>query len=397
MNKNIRRGLWRHKFVYHFLRITIGWLIAAIRDFSYAYYRIKGKPVLILSNHNSDFDALLMVIGLKRHFKFVASANIMSGPVGKLIRFLVGPIPREKGSSADKTVELIIDNLNAGIDVAMFPEGNKSWDGSTGFISRRTAEIFKQVECGLVTYRFDGDYLRSPRWARAKRRGKVFGQVIGEYSAEQLKEMSVDEIYDIIVRDLNADAYEYQEEHHNRYRGKALAEGLENLTYLCPVCRKFDGIHAEGNEFHCECGMKAVYDEYGYLNGDMIADYNTTIKWNTFQKQWLREHKDELISQTDKPFSYDDNMYLYQIVDNERVLVAQGVSAQLYGDRIAVSNGSECIETFGWADITKLGMFRNNGLYLTCRDSRYELYRAEGFSLIKYFSLWRILTGKNLV
>ena len=80
MKNDVRKGLLRHKFVYHFLRYLIGWLLIAMRNFSYEYRRIEGKPVLILSNHNSDFDPLLMVIGLKKHFKFVASANIMSGP-----------------------------------------------------------------------------------------------------------------------------------------------------------------------------------------------------------------------------------------------------------------------------------------------------------------------------
>ena len=64
MNKEVRKGLLRHKFVYHFLRILIGWLIAKIRNFSYTYKKIKGKPVLILANHNSDFDPLLMVISI---------------------------------------------------------------------------------------------------------------------------------------------------------------------------------------------------------------------------------------------------------------------------------------------------------------------------------------------
>ena len=112
MNEDVRKGLIRHKFVYHFLRILIGWPIVILRNFSYEYYRIKGKPVLILSNHNTDFDPLLMVISLKKHFRFVASANIMSGPIGKIIRFLVSPNPREKGSEADRTVDLINENLN---------------------------------------------------------------------------------------------------------------------------------------------------------------------------------------------------------------------------------------------------------------------------------------------
>ena len=53
--------------------------------------------------------------------------------------------------------------------------------------------------------------------------------------------------------------------------------------------------------------------------------------------------------------------------------------------------------TLYWKDIAKIGMFRNNALYLTYGEKRYELYRPEGFPLIKYFSLWRVLTDKNLV
>lgn len=397
MNNQIRRGLKRHKFVYHFLRILIGWLISAICGFSYKPYKISEKPVLILSNHNSDFDPLLMVISLKKHFKFVASANIMSGPVGKLINFLVGPIPREKGADADSTVKLIIDNLDAGIDVAMFPEGNKSWDGSTNFISKRTAEIFKQTECGLVIYRFEGDYLRSPRWARHSRKGKLYGQVISEYSYQQLKDLSTDEIYDIIVRDIQTDAYQYQDVHHLKYRGKALAEGIENLTYLCPVCHKFDTIKSEGDQFWCSCGMKGTYDEYGYLHGDMIAEFNNTVKWNNFQKQWLISHRKELQKQIQKPISHDDGLQLYQIVDNERELLSENVSADLYGDRLCLSGNDGVTLTLNWKEITKIGMFRNNSLYLSCEGKRYELRRKGGFSLIKYFSLWRVLSDKPLV
>ena len=38
MDNDVRRGLKRHKFVYHFLRILIGWLLAAIQNFTYTPY-----------------------------------------------------------------------------------------------------------------------------------------------------------------------------------------------------------------------------------------------------------------------------------------------------------------------------------------------------------------------
>ena len=281
--------------------------------------------------------------------------------------------------------------------MAMFPEGNKSWDGSTNFISRRTAEILKQTKCGLVTFRFVGGYLRSPRWSKHSRKGKLYGQIVNEYDYEQLKDLSVDEIYDLIVRDMNADAYQYQDQHHLRYTGKALAEGIENLLYLCPVCHNFDSIHSHDNEFECSCGMKAVYDEYGYLKGEQIKDYDTTIKWNAFQKQWLIDHKNDLKKQTEQPFSHDENLCLYQIVSNERVLLKDNVRSEIYGDRFCLRDGNDFVMTLYWQDISKIGMFRNNALYLTYHENRYEIFRTGGFPLIKYFSLYRVLTDKNLV
>ena len=59
----------------------------------------------------------------------------------------------------------------------------------------------------------------------------------------------------------------------------------------------------------------------------------------------------------------------------------------------------ELVSGFGflnWKEITKIGMFRNNSLYLSCEGKRYELRRKGGFSLIKYFSLWRVLADKPL-
>ena len=143
--------------------------------------------------------------------------------------------------------------------------------------------------------------------------------------------------------------------------------------------------------------MKATYDEYGYLNGDKIRNYNNTIKWNRFQKHWLAQHKGELKKQTVKNFSHDEGLRFYQVVDNERILLSDNISTQLYGDRMILTNGSDYTITFNWDSISKMGMFRNNRLYFTYDDKRYQLERPSGFPLIKYFSLWRVLTDKALV
>ena len=411
METEITKGIRRNRFVYSFLRITFGWICRLMRNFSYEPCKIKGKTVLFLSNHNSDWDPLYMVIGMKRHMKFVASANILSGFVGRIIAFLSGPIPRSKGASADETVELIGKNLAAGISVAMFPEGNKSWDGRTCFISARTAVLLKENSCGLVTYRLDGDYLKTPRWARYKRRGRVTGRMVHEYLPEELQKMTEEEIYQAIVQDLSVDAYEFQKEHQYLYRGKKKAEGFENLAYFCPKCRKFGTIRTADDQIFCDCGLKMNYTDLGYLEdlsntgaggSDNALDGaeklpENAAEWNRLQISYLTEHAEELRKRTEEPVRTDAHCTLYRTEDTEKQAVMTDGTVFVYGDRIeCVPKDGTSAQTFYWRDVEKMGMFRNYSVYLTCQDKRYEIRRESGISGIFYFVFWRIMTGKEL-
>lgn len=392
----ITKGITRNRIVYRVLSFLFGWIICLITHFHYKKYRKFERPTLILTNHNSDMDPLMLVIGLKTHFKYVASANILEGFKGKVIRYLVNPIPRAKGASADETVALIIENLRAGINVAMFAEGNKSWDGLTCYISPRTAHILKEVDCNLLTYRFDGDYLANPRWADKKRKGRVDGAVVGFYSIEQLSAMTEDQIYASICNDLYTNAFDYQKEHMYKYKGKNLAEGFDNMAYICPVCHSFDSIQAQGDTISCQCGLNLTYNEYGFLESKEPFEFDDHVKWNDFQKKYMAENKEKLLAQTEQPFSTDKDIHFYFCEsDSVKKLISNKVSVKLFGDRFDVVDG-ENISSFKWKAIKKMGMFRNTCLFFTIEDKRYELRKKKGFALNKYFSLWRILSGKKL-
>lgn len=408
MKRDIRKGLQRNKFVYTSLRILFGWFVRILRCFSYEKNKTKSETALILSNHNSDWDPLLMVIAMKRHMKFVASANILTGFTGKLISFLAGPIPRAKGASADDTVELIRRNLKAGISVAMFAEGNKSWDGETGFISERTAELLKDNTCGLITWRFEGDYLQTPRWAKYKRRGPVRGKVIREYLPEELQNMSVNEIYAAIIRDLHTNAFDYEKAHPKfRYRGKNKAEGFENLAYLCPNCLRFGTIRTNGDTISCVCGLKKLYREDGFLEdiGDTRDHTDGTGKpireafsWNAFQKAYLTTHTGELKARLRTPFRTDSDVTLFRMDGDRKIPIIISGKMMTFGDRIEVTGDkdkSEMVYCFPFCDITRMGMFRNTAVYISLGEERYKIEREAGISGIFYFSVWRVLTGKS--
>lgn len=387
----------RGRRVYHVLRILIGRIFCALTGFSYEPCEIKGQTFLLLANHTMDIDPICLVIGTKRHMRYVASANIMRGPIGRLIAYLVSPIPRVKGASADKTVEGIRYNLEREVSVAMLPEGNTTWDGETGYIPPRTAQLVKESKGNLVTYRIEGGYLRKPRWAAFRRKGPSYGRLVHEYTREELDRMTADEIYRHICEDLYTNVYEVQKTRQARYRGKKLAEGLDLALYICPACGKLGTLKAFGDTLQCGCGLKAVYTETGFLKGTDLP-YDNIRDWNQYQKEWLISHEKELAAQTEKPFLTDTQVELFCTEHGKRIQKESNAAVSLFGDRFEILGPGEAEPmVFLWKDVEKMGAFRRSRVFFTAEGRSYEMARTGGLSGLRYFALYRTLTGKSYV
>ncbi len=383
---SVRRGIGFQRAVIFFLRITLGWVFALSLGFKYKKRKPRSDAYLVLSNHNSDLDPIWVIMGTGRHARFVASANLMKGFSGWLLKTFFGPIPRNKGAEADATVDLIEKNLREGISVAMFPEGNKSWSGETGYISPRTARLVKDSGAGLVTYRLDGDYMKFPRWARYPRRGPVFGTFVRELTPEEIKRKSEQEIYEIICNDLHTDAYAFQREKHIKYKGKNLAEGLELAAYVCPCCKKFDSIKTKGDVVFCDCGMKATLDEEGFFHSDTLP-FTDLLTWSRWEKSYLFEHRAEYSG----AITTDEGLVFS--LNGKRL--SSDAKANVFPDRIEIDAEKKYV--FPLADVRKMGAFRTTRVFFTCADSSYaELFKESGISGVKYFTLWRIFSGRSL-
>ena len=383
---NVRKGIGFQRAAIWFLRIALGWILVLVIGFKYKKTKPKSKTYLLLANHNSDLDPIMLIMGTGRHARFVASANVLKGFLGGILRLVFAPIPRYKGAAADDTVALIKENLSQGISVAMFPEGNKSWAGETGYISPRTARLVKESGVALVTYRLDGDYMKKPRWAKYSRKGPVFGTLVKEYTADELKNMSEDKIYEAICGDLRADDYAFQRKRHIPYRGKNLAEGMELTGFLCPCCKRFDVVKTEGNTVFCDCGMTATVDEEGFLHSDTLP-FDSLLSWHRWEKGYLLENAPSLTGLITK----DEHVVVKQ---NGRFL-SDDATVSFYPDRIEIA--AEKSYVFPLSGIAKMGAFRTTRVYFSGEQGYIELFKQSGISGIKYFTLWRVLEKKSIL
>ena len=352
----------------------VGYSVAKLK-LGYKYKKAENLPenYIVLSNHVTDYDPILVGLSFKPQMYYVASEHITRwGWIYKVLNFVFEPIIRYKATVAASTVMDILRKVRKGGNVCIFAEGVRTWDGVTGPVVPATAQLVKSARCGLVTYRIEGGYFASPNWASSSntRHGHLYGAPVGIYTKEDLAKMSVDEIDAIIKRDLHEDAYARQKEEMRPYRGKKLAEGMESLTFLCPKCHAHGSLTSKKDTVTCSaCGHSFTYNKYGMLDG---LDQKTVYELN----QWQRG---ELAKDVANGVEYvAPNAELYTIEGHELKTVCEG-DAHITNEAITIGDVVIPLST-----VSDMGIHGRRTLIFSTTDNYYELKVPKGKNMIKF-------------
>ena len=342
--------------------------------FGYTYQRAKDLPAnyIVLSNHATDFDPVLVGASFRKPMHFVASEHIARWPVlGKLITWLLQPIYRNKGASGASTVLEILRHARKGHNVCMFAEGSRTWDGVTEPILPSTAKMIKSAGCGLVTYKIVGGYFTSPRWGGASiRRGYLHGSPVNVYTPETLQTMSNEELHAAITRDLHEDAYARQLADPKRYRSRKGAMFMERLLFVCPQCGSRDTIRSAGDTASCTCcNLNFRYTPYGMLEG---LPYSTVKELSDWQKQQVA-----LDLENGTPYTAQDAT-LTTLYNHQETLIAQG-SATMTAEFLRCGDFQVALK-----DINDLNIHGQKAIVFTAQRAYYELRPAAGYNALKF-------------
>lgn len=354
-------------------------------NFDCQIYDGKG-PFLVLSNHNTDWDPLLLACSFPQHVYYVASDHVFRwGWKSKLLRFFFAPISRYKAGSGGDTALAVVRRSRAGANVAIFAEGNRSFTGVTGDIPAATGKLVKVCGADLVTYRIEGGYFTSPRWSRSLRRGKMTGRIMNVYSREQLRAMSAEEVNRAIQQDLHVDAYQTQRREMTPFLGENPAEHLERVLCLCPRCRKIGSLTSRGDLLSCPCGFQVRYNEYGFFEGE-DAPYDNITDWDRAQTEMLIS----MLPEEGLIYS-DSEMEIAWVLDEDHVPVMGCGDLFLYPDRL------ECgALPLPLDEITGISMRGPQTLGMTYKNRHYEISSKQVRCLRKYMLAISHLTGGRL-
>lgn len=260
----------RTPFFIKLVRPTFGrWLLWRYRVERAGYDLLpRNGPFLILSNHAHFYDPFVISSSLAMHLRWVAGAYLFKNQVlSILLGRWIGGIAKQQGRSDLQSIRDISSALKAGDAVGLFPEGTRTWDGEPIEFSEATAKLVRLFGVPVVLINLEGAYALKPRWAVRARKGHMTIRVVRVLQPEQIKALSLNELFNLLRSTIGFSHSAWQEQKHLPFVSSHNAEGLEKLLYLCPSCEGRSTIRSHGSDISCTaCDLVASLDAYDRLN-----------------------------------------------------------------------------------------------------------------------------------
>jgi 1-acyl-sn-glycerol-3-phosphate acyltransferase len=119
--------------------------------------------VLLVSNHQSILDPVLLGLGLPRPLSYMAKSELFEGNAlfDKLIRSL-GAFPVRQGGSATGAIKETIERLQEGRALNIFPEGSRTDTGEVADFQNGIALVVRKAKVPVVPAAISGSFEAFP-------------------------------------------------------------------------------------------------------------------------------------------------------------------------------------------------------------------------------------------
>ena len=291
------------------------WILSKIcligKDYSLETIDMEGlePPYIIFSNHQAfiDFELAAMVTHPKKVNNVVNIDGYYQRP---WLMEWIGAIPTRTFASDIHLVKSIRKVLQRGDILCMYPEARYTPIGTTSYLPDSLGRLVKMNKVPLVVVTHHGNYLYSPFWAYKNKRKvphhTVFRQVL---TAEQVAQMTPDEINAVIRDAMQYDEYRYQLENNILITEEYRAEGLQKVLYQCPNCGAEFQMGTKGAEIFCNhCGKRWYLQENGQLRAtEGETEFPHIPDWFEWERAQVRE---QILR---GEYSYEDEVDVYSM------------------------------------------------------------------------------------
>ena len=337
------------------------------------------RQFLIVMNHQTAYDQFFVGLAFDCPVYYIASEDLFSmGWVSSLIRYLVAPIPIKKQTSDLKAVKNCVRVVKEGGTIALAPEGNRTYSGKMVYVKPSIIKLLRVLKLPLAIFQIKGGYGVQPRWSDVVRKGHMSAGVTRVIELEEYKELSDEELYELILKELDGDETAVKD----FYYHKKNAEYLERVLYVCPYCG-LSTFASHDDILECKsCGRQFRHLPSKELEGiGCEAPFKNVSEWYDYQCDFV--NKLDYTLYLEKPM-YQDTVSLSEVIlyKNKKMLSKQA-AVSLYGDRMVIDRMIIPFEEAG--TVTVLG---KNKLNIYIDNKVYQLKGDKSFNALKYVNMF---------
>lgn len=379
----------RHKIVTAILRPVFFLYYALWFGCKIKKQKLPEEGAIVVCNHVTTLDPVLMGLLFDKPLYYMTSKHVFQNPfVGKLLKFLVNPIPKEKIVKSDiAAIKACMQIAREKGSICIFPEGNRTFSGKLSHIDPAITKLIRKLGKPLVVCNIVGGYGADPRWCNGTRRGKIHAFVKKIYSSEEIQAMPQQDLYSAIVSDLTVDEFSTKE----RYRSNRRAECLESVAYICPVCGAKHTIYSKKNKAFCSaCGLELTYHEDQTMSSTNDKfPFKYVYEWYDYQVKVLQETEfaeDELI--------FADDVEVYEPELGKKSKLLGSGQLQLYGNslNLALNSGETRLNV---ADVDGITLIGNRIMDVYSENKTYRIKVAHKTNILKYLHAFYILRSRK--
>jgi 1-acyl-sn-glycerol-3-phosphate acyltransferase len=309
----------------------------------------------------------------------------------------VGTIATSKLADDLASLRLMLRMLKSGKLIGIFAEGQRSWDGVSLPIIPSTAKLVKLAKVPVLVSLLKGGYMTIPRWSFHGRRGRVVVEHKLAVSAEEVQELSPEEIAARIEAALAHDDSEYQSVKRVPYVSRRPAENLQLSLFYCPACASLNTMYSKGRRFFCRaCGYEVEFNLYYRFRRGQTGHpvhHQTIREWSLAQNAFVEELlRDAVRDGRVAPLFVDDGAVMFTGYRLSRLRKQAGgsLSFSLDGLRFAPEDAAE--RFFPWSEVKALNVVYQDQLEFYWKRTLYVFrFPAHDTSAYKYELCSRML------
>jgi 1-acyl-sn-glycerol-3-phosphate acyltransferase len=120
-------------------------------------------PALLIANHQSFLDPILVGLCTRRHLYFLARKTLFRRPLFAALMRTLNAVPIDQEGVGKEGLKTILGELQKGHAVVVFPEGERTADGIVHALKPGIALLIKRVQAPIVPIGIAGAFTAWPR------------------------------------------------------------------------------------------------------------------------------------------------------------------------------------------------------------------------------------------